>query len=375
MKIENLSLDFSEKVMFSLRSLFERYGYSHYQMSKFEEYDLYARNKDFLISDGVITFTDNQGRLLALKPDVTLSIIKNGADKENGTEKLYYNENVYRTVKGSGSFKEIMQVGLECIGDVDFYNTTEVLMLAYKSLTAISPDAVLDIGEAGFIAEVIDALALKGKAKEKVLTCIREKNRHELLSLCESEGLGEKQIKALECLVTVSGKAENVLSRLIECFEGISNTESLKKLLAMINLLGSFGIKDGIRVDFSVVEDINYYNGIVFKGFIKSVPAAVLCGGQYDRLMKKMKRKSGAIGFAVYLDALERLAEPKDSFDVDAVILYDDKTDMEMFCRYISDLTARGMKISVKKSVDREVKYRQLIRFGNGEVEVVEDNA
>ncbi len=375
MNIENLSLNFSEKVMFALRSLFEKYGYSHYQMSKFEEYDLYARNKDFLISEGVITFTDNRGRLLALKPDVTLSIIKNGTDREKGAEKLYYNENVYRTVKGSGSFKEIMQVGLECIGDVDFYNTAEVLMLAYKSLVTISPCAVLDIGHAGFIADVVEALALKGKAKAKMLTCIREKNRHELLSLSQKEGFSEKQIKALECLVSVSGEAETVLESLIESFDGIADTESLKKLQSMINVLASFGIKDGLRVDFSVVEDINYYNGLVFKGFVQSVPAAVLSGGQYDGLMKKMKRKSGAVGFAVYLDALERLSESDDGFDVDAVVLYDNETDMELLCRYISSFTQKGMKVSVRKDEAGDIRYRQLIRFGNGEVEVVENNA
>ena len=71
---------FEEKVTFALRDLFSSYGYSRYKMSRFEEYDLYVRNKDFLISDSVITFTDTNGKLMALKPDVTLSIIKNGKD-------------------------------------------------------------------------------------------------------------------------------------------------------------------------------------------------------------------------------------------------------------------------------------------------------
>ena len=60
-----------EAAVFSLRSLYREYGYSRFKMSKFEEYDLYVKNKDFLVSEGVITFMDNDGRLLALKPDVT----------------------------------------------------------------------------------------------------------------------------------------------------------------------------------------------------------------------------------------------------------------------------------------------------------------
>ena len=76
MQNSDLFLSFNERVVFSLRSLYSSRGYSQYKMSKFEEYDLYAVNKDFLISDSVITFTDTNGKLMALKPDVTLSIIK-----------------------------------------------------------------------------------------------------------------------------------------------------------------------------------------------------------------------------------------------------------------------------------------------------------
>ena len=133
MNIDEKVLKNDEKIIFNLRSLYSKYGYSQFKMSKFEEYDMYVSNKDFLISDNVITFTDTNGKLMALKPDVTLSIIKNAKDIEGYVQKLYYNENVYRVSKGTDSFKEIMQVGLECIGDIDEYSICEVLLLAAKS--------------------------------------------------------------------------------------------------------------------------------------------------------------------------------------------------------------------------------------------------
>ena len=89
MKIDLSVLKNDEKAIFGLRSIYRRYGYSQYKMSKFEEYDLYVRNKDFLVSDNIITFTDTTGKLLALKPDVTLSIIKNGKDVPGVIEKVY----------------------------------------------------------------------------------------------------------------------------------------------------------------------------------------------------------------------------------------------------------------------------------------------
>ena len=92
-----------EKVVFSLRDLYFSYGYLPYKMSKFEEYDLYVKNKEFLVSDRIITFTDTSGKLLALKPDVTLSILKNASGEK---QKVYYNEMVYRISAGTNSFKE-----------------------------------------------------------------------------------------------------------------------------------------------------------------------------------------------------------------------------------------------------------------------------
>ena len=128
----DLFLSFNEKVIFSLRSLYASRGYAQYKMSKFEEYDLYARNKDFLISDSVITFTDTNGKLMALKPDVTLSIIKNIKDEPSALHKVFYNENVYRISGGTHSYKEIMQAGLECFGDIDTFSICEVVSLAAR---------------------------------------------------------------------------------------------------------------------------------------------------------------------------------------------------------------------------------------------------
>ena len=86
-----------ERIVFGLRALYSQFGYRPYRMSKFEEYDLYAGNRSFLPSGGVITFTDTNGRLMALKPDVTLSIAKNlGGGPDSAPEKLYYDESVYR---------------------------------------------------------------------------------------------------------------------------------------------------------------------------------------------------------------------------------------------------------------------------------------
>ena len=133
-----------ERATFALRALYAGCGYSRYKMSKFEEYDLYARNKDFLVSDNIITFTDTDGRLLALKPDVTLSIVKNSRAAE-GLTKVFYNENVYRVSGSTKNFREIMQVGLECIGDVGSAEIGEVLSLANGRITVACGEGSVEL--------------------------------------------------------------------------------------------------------------------------------------------------------------------------------------------------------------------------------------
>ena len=119
-----------------LEALCRKFGYAPYKMSRFEEYELYVRNKDFLQSDRVITFSGKDGRLLAMKPDVTLSIVKNAPEAPGAVRKVHYRENVYRMDRDTGNFKEILQAGVECVGDVGGYEVAEVVSIAARSLAA-----------------------------------------------------------------------------------------------------------------------------------------------------------------------------------------------------------------------------------------------
>ncbi len=301
----DLSLSFQEKVIFSLRGLYRSYGYTQYKMSKFEEYDLYVKNKDFLISDSVITFTDTNGKLMALKPDVTLSIIKNIKDPSDGVQKLYYNENVYRISKGNQTYKEIMQLGLECIGNIRQADIRQVITLAARSLQQITPVSVLNITNLDVLSQVLSTLELSREENGAVVKCVEEKNAAGLRKL----GLPERILTVLTALFETSGPAEAVLPGLIEKLDGIWDTAVLRELAGLIASVEDADVRNMLQVDFSVVSDLNYYNGIVFKGFAEGIPTAVLSGGQYNKLMKKMKHTSSAIGFAVYLDALDMAPE------------------------------------------------------------------
>ncbi|MBR3835665.1 MAG: ATP phosphoribosyltransferase regulatory subunit [Clostridia bacterium] len=363
-----------EKAVFALRSIYQKYGYTPFKMSKFEEYDLYVRNKDFLVSDSVITFTGMNGKLLALKPDVTLSIVKNTKDIPDTVQKVYYNENVYRVSPSTHEFREIMQTGLECIGNIDDYNIFEVLMLAAKSLEAISDSFVLDLSHIGIVSAMIDAVGCDRETGKAIINCIGEKNQSGIEKICAEKLLPEDACRKLVALVGTYGKIGKVLPEL----EAICDTDELKSALSQLknicNLLVASGIEDKINIDFSIATDMRYYNGVVFQGFVENVPTGVLSGGQYDNLMKKMGRKSGAIGFAVYLDTLERLNLTQKKYDVDTVLIYDENSRPEDIARVVNEITSTGNNVMAQRSVPDSIRYRQLLKLNGKGVEILENN-
>lgn len=347
------ALKTQEKVLFGLRDLYSGYGYSRFKMSKFEEYDLYVRNKDFLVSDSVITFTDTNGRLMALKPDVTLSIVKNTRE-EGGVQRLYYNENVYRVSDKTHAYKEIMQAGLECIGNLDGYNLCEVLLLAAKSLELISADCALNISHLGVTSALLETEQLRPIRRE-LMTYIGEKNSHAIAALCSERGVDADLTAKLQLLTETYGPAGEVLPKLAAAFTDETAQKALQELQTVTAYLEQASAVR-VWVDFSLVSNMNYYNGLVFRGFIKGVPTGVLSGGQYDNLMKRMHKNAGAIGFAVYLDLLERM-ETETEFDVDVLLTYTDATPLQTVLARAAELTAQGKRVSVQKQVPEKLTF------------------
>ena len=357
-----------ESISSALGRLYNRYGYSRYKMNKFEEYDLYARNKDFLISDSVITFTDLNGKLMALKPDVTLSIVKNTRD-EPGIRKLHYNENVYRVSKGSHCYKEIMQVGLEAIGQIDEYCVYEVMKLAAESLTTTGRGCVLEVSHLGLLADALRHAGIPQEEQKNVIRCIGEKNLHELQTICAGLGVRQENIRLLGQLASLYGTAEEVLPRVEALLKGIAEEESLSQFLRIVGALNAGKYGELIRIDFSAVSDPQYYNGFVFKGFAQGIPSAVLSGGQYDSMMKKLKRQAGAIGFAVYLDILEQYAPAQAEYDVDTLLVYDDSCSIAEIEAKARELTGCGESILLQRQIPPGIRCRQIITMKKGGAE------
>ncbi|MFR8971207.1 MAG: ATP phosphoribosyltransferase regulatory subunit, partial [Gemmiger sp.] len=170
----------AEQATFRLRALYEQGGYRKYRASRFEEYALYQEYQRFLPDPQVITFTDLDGKLRAIKPDVTLSIAKTAQPAPGECKRFYYNEEVCRASRESHTFQTIHQMGLECMGEVDEAAQAEVLRLALASLAALDVPTVLEVSHMGFVTGLLDVLDVPATAHARLVELLCAKNEHEL---------------------------------------------------------------------------------------------------------------------------------------------------------------------------------------------------
>ena len=301
------SLQPKERASFALRALYEAAGCRKYHMGRFEEYGLYQENRSFLSSEQVITFTDLDGRLLALKPDVTLSIAKTAQPAPGETLRYYYHENVYRPSAESHTFKEIGQMGLEFLGGVGEAEVQQAVCLAAQSLGQLGTDWVLEVSHMGYLFGLLDALQVPEDARAGLLRKLGQKNAHELRAAAGAAGFAD----AADTLCSVLSLCDSYADTLAKA-AALCRNDTMRAAVAELEALAVPLEKAGgvIRLDMTLAGEMEYYNGLVFQGYLKALPRPLLKGGRYDLLMQKFTPGAGAIGFAVYLDELDRLSAP-----------------------------------------------------------------
>ena len=363
-----------EKAVYTLRELYGAYGYMQYKVSKFEEYDLYARNKNFLVSDNLLTFTDTNGKLMALKPDVTLSIIKNVVANEKATYKVCYDEKVYRTTSSGDGFREIMQTGLETIGNIDSFAQSEVVMLAMKSLENISKDYILDISNMRFLEGLFESTGIDSDCVADMLSLIGSKNIPAIKAFGAKYGISEESIEKICKVASLYMPIKEALTEIYSLVEGDKMKAAYDELNELYSAMCDYQLTEKLYVDFSIVNDMNYYDGIIFKGYINGIYDSVLSGGRYDRLMDKFGKNMQAIGFAVYLDRLERLSTDIKPYDVDVLLVYDADIDAKQIILAVETLKKEGNSVRAVSCPDKSLRYKKLIKLGKDGLESLEEN-
>ena len=285
-----------EKLIFTLRSMWRDRGYTSYKVSQAEEYDFYVRNKEFLDNREIITFTDRDGVLMALKSDVTLSLVKKMKDADT-VKRVMYNEKIYRIPQFSSSFREIEQTGLECLGPLTTENIVEVASLALSSLGKIGGRCCLTLSHMGIINSVLEGV--EDGRRDEIISLVKRRKSEELVRTGEKDERAQRACSLFVFLLD-SRLTSSELCSLMRKYN--LDSAAVDELEAVISSLG----EKNVVLDFSSLGAFGYYNGIIIKGFVEGFNRPVLQGGEYSLLLRRMNRNiSRAVGFAIYMDEIE----------------------------------------------------------------------
>lgn len=360
------------RLLTSLRTLYEGLGYIRFSMRRFEEYGLYLENKSFLKSENVLTFTNPDGKLMALKPDVTLSIVKHARKERKGLERVYYQESVYSYSAVNREVTEIEQMGVEAMGDVDGYTVSEIVRLAVESLKIIGLPYILDISHMGFTAGLLSGAGLSPEQQADTLSLIRRKSAHELDAYLQSQRIAADTAGRIIRLTKLAGPFDQVFPAALELSVNDQTDAALAELKALYETLDAADAADALRLDLSMLNELDYYNGIVFQGYVQGAPRAVLSGGRYDLLMRRFGKEADGIGFAVYLDELNRSLNDIRALDADVLVLYRDGDDLNALHQAVFGLAAEGLRVITRKGETApDLKVGRILRFRNGSLEEV----
>lgn len=347
-----------EEIISQLSALYVQYGYKRYKPGSFEEYSLYQENKDFLIGKNVITFSDLNGKLMAMRPDVTLSLIRHSEISDKSSDKYFYNEKVYRQSAGGRNYKEISQTGVEVVGAVDGAVICELTILICKTLAAVSDNYILDISHMGFTEGLLNEFPSN---RSIISEYLKTKNLHDFNLLAEKENYPQNLIKAFEIAVNACGAPEKALKYANSAILNSTMRDAIGELETLFALLNEFGFADRVNVNFSATANADYYNGVIFNGYVENVPHCVLSGGRYDKLIEKFGKSGGAIGFALYLGEIERyLVQDRES--VDYLVVYGKNTQAQAL-KTAQNLLSSGSSVRISIGIPAGLVYTNLIEL------------
>ena len=369
--IKNMSK--KDLVLLNIRKMYDSYGYKKISLPSFEEYDLYNENKDF-IDRNVLTVMSPNGKLLALRPDITLSVAKK-ISKEQSLKysKIYYQENTYNLTKYVG-YEEDEQLGIELIGKESTFLDFEIINLAVKSLDIINKKSMIVLSHAGFISSIFENFDLEYETKEQILDCINRKNSHDIQKILKkNEHISENVKKLIYKIPELSGNLENIEKELLKYEINVNTKKILSELKQLNSLLMKFYKKSKIVFDFSVVKNLNYYNGIILQGYIEDFPNVILTGGRYDKLFEKFGVDTGAVGFAILTDGLKGYYKDTDKKDFEVLIAYDN-SDFEKLVEIVNDFQKKGLRVrteNIENLGERDFEifnFDEKYIFQNGEL-------
>lgn len=292
------------QVQQALTGLFRRRGYAEVSTPEVEFYDLFLQSGNPLPQEAMLKIIDRSGKIMVMRPDCTTPIARVAATKLRSLplpQRLYYDQTVFRSGREHrGGSSELAQCGVELIGADGIRADLEMVAMAVDSLRACGLERFhIELGHVDFFRELTGRMEMPPAAAERMRQLIEGKNFAALNDLLEPYG-AQPACGALRRLSRLFGGAE-VLD---EAARLAGESEALAYLRSLYAALCAAGYGDHLRFDLGLVHQIDYYTGVVFRGYVEGAGDAVLSGGRYDKLVETFGRQAPATGFAVDVDGV-----------------------------------------------------------------------
>jgi ATP phosphoribosyltransferase regulatory subunit len=346
----------------TMTKLFRSRGFSEVITPSLEFYDVFTDKSTAMPQEMMYKLIDSKGRILVMRPDNTMPVVRVASTKLKGFQpplRLFYNQNVFRINPSfSGRRDEMPQCGIELLGVSGIKADIEVIATAIDALKGVTGDFRFEIGHVAFFKSIIDELPFDSDEKEQIRKYIESKNYAALTVALEESAKSNVASRALIELPRLFGGVE-VFERALEIAPNEAAAETINYLRSIYDVLCGMGLKNNIMVDLGLVQQIDYYTGLVFRGYMQGSGEPVLSGGRYDGLFEGFGIEMAATGFAVNADAVARYsAENEKSNRPDVLIFYDvDKTKATF--EHMETITSSGLicEMSAFETFDETAEY------------------
>lgn len=290
-------------------------GYKEVETPAFEYYDCYVGEGGQISQEAMFKFFDEQGRILALRPDFTTSIARMAATKEADKKtplRYMYTGNVYRHEQTEGvRQREISQTGIELIGSYSYLADAEVISCAIEALLAVGIEEFsIEIGQVAFFNGIVEQAGLDEAMTEKLRERIDSKDSVGIKLLVKDLNIEENMKQLIIDLPYLFGDA-SILERANVKELNYTSKTALDNLKNIYDTLCSYGFEKYISLDLGMLQSIDYYTGSIFKGYTHGIGFPVCAGGRYDNLMGKFGAPKGAVGVAMGISRIMKAVASK----------------------------------------------------------------
>ena len=291
--------------MFILRKEIENFlykeGYMNIEPSIFEEYDEFTSVNSRIDRKTTVKILESNSDILILSPDITTVIINKFMPRWDYDLmlKIFYYGKTYKH-NGTG-IRENREMGVEIIGDKSPNIDQDTLMTAERIINRYSENYLFEIGNSKFLKGIMTACSFNKEDYDNILDLLYLKNNQELSDYL-SELKYRDPMSTLLNILDLEGTYEEIIGKL----EGLYLNDMMKDGLEELKIIDEHmkNITDKIIYDLSMVSELSYYDGIIFRGYIQGSNTEIIKGGRYDSFTEQFGVKIPAIGFTVELDEL-----------------------------------------------------------------------